>query len=90
MSDLIDKQALISRFEELKEKAENLSDAFYLDGAIAVIDTQPTAYDVETVVKRLEEARFILTFEDSNPMDEGWNNAIDRAIEIVQKGGKNE
>lgn len=54
------------------------------------IEEQPTAYDVEAVVKRLEEARFILTFEDSNPMDEGWNNAIDRAIEIVQKGGKNE
>lgn len=50
MNDLIDKQTLISRFRELKENAENLSDAFYLDGAIAVIDTQPTAIVSEWIL----------------------------------------
>jgi hypothetical protein len=55
MSNLIDKQALISRFEEQKEKAESLSDALYLDGVIAVIDTQPTAYDIERAIYHMEE-----------------------------------
>ena len=48
-----------------------------------LIDEQPTAYDVDKVVKRLEEASFCDTYvsEETKVVD------LERAIEIVKAGG---
>lgn len=55
-----------------------------MDFAIgAVIDEQPTAFDVDKVVESLENG-----YRDvSSDEDLEWNRAIDYAIEIVKGGG---
>lgn len=42
MARLIDMDELLNEFEALKNKAETLRDAIYLDAVMAVIDTAPT------------------------------------------------
>lgn len=51
-----------------------------------IIDIQPTAYDVDKVVERLEETKAYMLYENMNA-DVKW---IDKAIEIVKAGGKND
>lgn len=43
MADYIERQAAVSRFEQLKEQADTLRDKLYLDGVLAVIDALPAA-----------------------------------------------
>lgn len=55
-----------------------------MDFAIgAVIDEQPTAFDVEKVTESLMD-RFRVV---SNDEDLEWNKAIDYAVKIVEGGG---
>jgi hypothetical protein len=55
-----------------------------MDFAIgAVIDEQPTAFDVEKVTESLMD-RFRVV---SNDEDLEWNRAIDYAVKIVEGGG---
>ena len=58
------------------------------------IDKEPTAYDIEKVVKELEgvKMRYFLTIantgnEKSDFAYENVGNALDKAIEIVKHGG---
>lgn len=50
------------------------------------IQEQPTAYDVNKVVEQLEETKAYMLYENMNA-DVKW---IDKAIEIVKAGGKND
>lgn len=43
MADYIERQAAVSRFEQLKEQADTMRDKLYLDGVLAVIDALPAA-----------------------------------------------
>lgn len=61
------------------------------------VDRMPTAYDVEKVVKELEDLkmRYFLTIANTGDADKDCAylniaNAIDRAIEIVKRGGRDE
>ena len=66
-----------------------------MDFAIgAVIDDQPTAFDVDKVVKQLKDLKAMYWVSIANTGDEKLDvayekvgNALDRAIEIV-KGGE--
>lgn len=89
MSDLISRSALL---EEIKRELERgrANDPFF-DGTLfhytgikAIIENQPIAYDVDKVLKELEDMYqpCYLCRED--------RCAIDRAIEIVKGGGVNE
>lgn len=49
MARLIDMDELLNEFEALKNKAETLQDAIYLDAVMAVIDTAPTIDGVPAV-----------------------------------------
>lgn len=54
------------------------------------IDEQPTAFDVNLIVKKLEEEKTI-AYDDS--IDEKirvqlWNKAIGNAIKIVERGAR--
>lgn len=49
MADYIERQAAVSRFEQLKEQADTLRDKLYLDGVMAVIDALPAANVRENV-----------------------------------------
>lgn len=51
-----------------------------------IIDIQPTAYDVDKVLEQLEETKAYMLYENMNA-DVKW---IDKAIEIVKAGGKND
>ena len=61
------------------------------------IENQPTAFDVEKVAKELEDLkmRYFLTLANTGDADKdcaylNTANAIDRAIEIVKRGGVDE
>ena len=65
--------------------------------AITTVKEQPTAYDVEEVVKELKELkmRYYLTIANTGDADKdcaylNTANAIDKAIEIVKRGGRDE
>ena len=66
-----------------------------MDFAIgAVIDEQPTVFDVDKVVKQLKDLKAMYWFSIANTGDEKLDvayekvgNALDRAIEIVKEGG---
>lgn len=61
---------------------------------IHIVDSQPTAFDVEKVVKQLKDLKAMYWFSIANTGDkkldvayENVGNALDRAIEIVKGGG---
>ena len=66
-----------------------------MDFAIgAVIDEQPTVFDLDKVVKQLKDLKAMYWFSIANIGDkkldiayENVGNALDRAIEIVKEGG---
>ena len=51
------------------------------------IDAQPTAYDVDKVIERLEIEKNPIYREDGSLMAERAAIGIDKAIEIVKGGG---
>lgn len=51
------------------------------------IDAQPTAYDVDKVIERLEIEKNPIYREDGSLMAERAAIGIDKAIEIVEGGG---
>ena len=63
----------------------------------SLIDDQPTAFDVEEVVRELRDLKMRYYFTIANTGDADMDcaylntaNAIDRAIEIVKRGGRDE
>ena len=57
----------------------------YMFSALSdVIDSQLTAYDVDSVVEQLKETKAYMLYENMNA-DVKW---IEKAIEIVKAGGK--
>lgn len=85
--------------EEKQEAAKNdVSPMDLLTNlAITTVKNQPTAFDVEKVVKELEDLKmsYFLTLANTGDADKDCAylniaNAIDRAIEIVKGGGVDE
>ena len=66
-----------------------------MDFAIgAVIDEQPTVFDVDKVVEQLKDLKKMYWFSIANTGDkkldvayENVGNALDKAIELVKEGG---
>lgn len=54
------------------------------------IQEQPTAYDVDKVVRQLEKDKFIDCETVLSDVHQGYNAGLSRAIEIVKAGGKND
>lgn len=107
MDDLISRSALLEEFKRELERGR-ANDPFF-DGTLfhytgikAIIENQPTAYNVEQVVKELEErmekamsiseksAELGKAYERHMLYQGGKGNAFDEAIEIVKGGGVNE
>ena len=62
-----------------------------------MVEEQPTAFDVEQVVRELKELkmRYYMTIANTGDADKdcaylNTANAIDKAIEIVKRGGRDE
>lgn len=93
MGRLIDVDALIDYlgFDNTEEeREENIGEIVTLDD----FDKQPTAFDVDKVVEQLKELkmRYYLTIANTGDekLDIAYENvgdALDRAIDIVRKGG---
>ena len=93
MSDLISRRELIKHFEAIQQE-ENVVGLVFV-AAIDEIKEQPTAYSVEKVIAELEKHK---DTTDLTTVDEemlvgfttyqgAFNEAIDKAIEIVKQGG---
>lgn len=59
-----------------------------MDFAIgAVIDNQPTVFDVDKVINELKRDKFIESECILSDVHQGYNAGLSRAIEIVKGGG---
>lgn len=69
-------------------KSVTLSNGTLLNAntVLLLLDKYPTAYDVDKVVEQLKETKAYMLYENMNA-DVKW---IDKVIEIVKAGGKNE
>ena len=102
MSRLIDADLLMRKCEKrLKPKApdkdEMVSVADIAVSTLMEIEEQPTAFDVEKVVRELRDLKMRYYFTIANTGDADKDcaylntaNAIDNAIEIVKRGGRDE
>lgn len=63
--------------------------------AFAIIENQPTAYDLDEVIRELEETK-VKAYELRGKLHMdygtlcGWISATDKAIETVKRGGMDE
>ncbi len=99
-NDLISRSKLISVFQKDKEQLQKGlgKDAMYAymtaDYVVNKINNAPTAYDVDKVVARLENAKqdiaLIYLTDQGYDYDEANGIEINKAIEIVKEGGVNE
>lgn len=87
---LIDADKLIDHLEKVKNESASLVDMAHIIGFQSVIDAQTTAYDVDAVVKQLEEVKkknTEIALDDLQRERCFWyKQAVEKAIEIV-KGG---
>lgn len=79
---LIDADKLIEDIRKRNYISKALSEIFE-----TIIDEQPTAYDVDKVVERLEKEKNPNYREDGSLMGERAAIEIDKAIEIVKASG---
>lgn len=106
MSRLIDADLLMRKCEKwLKPKApdedEMVSVADIAVSTLMEIEEQPTAFDVEEVVKQLESIKekgvcYVEECKHCKYLSRCWDGeeadslALDKAIEIVKRGGRDE
>ena len=88
MSDLISRSALIEEIKSLSIVlgGKQIFSDNAKDSVLRTIDEQPTAYDIGKVIGELKELKAYAVYEDINA-DTKW---LDKAIEIVKAGVKNE
>lgn len=79
---LIDADTLVKDLFEQIPLAENVP--IFKD----IIESQPTAYDVDRVVKRLETEDSKIEIQYENNYEKGISDGIGKAIEIVKAGVK--
>ena len=100
MGRLIDADKLLEETRKDRDYAEKngFLDMYYERQAlIDRIESQPTSYDVEKAVEQLEELKMRYFITIANTGDEksdfayvNVGNALDKSIEIVKAGVKNE
>ena len=89
---LIDADALIEAMKKTESEHENAMTCPSWWSAFNVISEQQTAYSVEKVIKELEENASRYTKKYNTPYgNNGYRDvkaiSVNRAIEIVKKGG---
>ena len=84
MSDLISRSALLQEFEKYNKLQDR--DLWHITGIKAFIENQPTAYDVDKVVKELKKESFP-DFEEEYSCNGQQMVFLYDAIKIVKDGG---
>lgn len=94
-ADLL-KENIIKCLKPLESEKEMIDSDVALLSTLMEIDGQPTAFDVDKVVKQLKDLKAMYQFSIANTGDkkldvayENVGNALDKAIELM-KEGKNE
>ena len=91
---LIDADKIQEHLEKVKKESASLVDISHIIGFQSVVDAQPTAFDVEKVVKQLEKSHFHtdVTFDDDGCCNDDSEEVVNlnEAIEIVRRGGMDE
>ena len=64
-------------FSNIQDRSNEIIDA---------IEDAPTAYDIDKIVEQLED-KITAPLHTVSDFDVGWNRGINKAIEIVKKGG---
>ena len=82
-SDLISRQALIRTIVKVYDTQFG---RYSLMEMIDQVQKEPTAYDVEKVIKQLQNAKNRMSFYRLNNVADD-RISLDEAIEIVRKGG---
>lgn len=92
-ADLL-KENIIKCLKPLESEKEMIDSDVALLSTLMEIDGQPTAFDVDKVVKQLKDLKAMYWFSIANTGDkkldvtyENVGNALDKAIEIVKGGG---
>lgn len=96
--DLISRKAavelVIAEYDSFQANGGSHSGRYELDKVIKMIQNMPTAFDKEKVVEELNRLRAIYFLAIANTVDKKLDcaykyvgNALDKAIEIVEKGG---
>lgn len=84
---LTDADKIIEHLEKVKKESASLVDVAHIIGFQSVIDTQPTAYDVDKVVEQLKTDSLVKLYGSGN--SDNYLIPVKRAIEIVKAGGIN-
>lgn len=95
MSRLIDADKLKEVIEKEKDDNDYIC-GLCMESTKEIIEEQPTAFDVEKVIEKLQvlsdkAADDIAVCEaDACQYYDGYGDGLDRAIEIVKRGGRND
>lgn len=87
MGDLISRKALLKQLREILEEPHNTMFLMGIGAAISFIEHAETAFDKEKVIKKLNAERNLMYRKDGTLMSARTTVSIDKAIEIVEKGG---
>ena len=85
--DLISRKALIKELREIMDEQHNVMFLMGIGAAVAIIEHSETAFDKEKVIKKLNAERNLMYRKDGTLMSARTTVSIDKAIEIVEKGG---
>lgn len=84
-NDLISRKELLEELKEILNEPHNTMFLMGIGVAISIIEHRETAFDKEKVIEELTAGKFITI--GGNTVGESVNIRIDRAVEIVEKGG---
>lgn len=88
---LIDADKVIEHLENIKKDNPNFIDMTHTIGFIAMINQQPTAYDVEKVINSLNEFAFNADMKIGESTMMNHNLIVyEIALDIVKAGGNND
>lgn len=82
MSDLISRSKAISVLEQLEE--HSLTGKMDISNAIYLLESQPTAYDIDKVVEELKTDSSVKLYGSQN--SDNYMIPVNKAIEIVKHG----
>ena len=85
---LIDADVLGQVLLKIRER-ETGTPLVMVDWFHSIVRDSPTAYDVEAVVRELENEKFVFYASDDHEAS-GYNDGLNEAIRIVKRGGRNE
>lgn len=81
MADLISRKALIEKLELTKMNCTKLHDILFFDAVMAIVDNQPTAFDVEKTVDGITDLA-------GKSVTKGEYKAYWKAAKIVEGAAK--